>query len=255
MIYGIGAASLVTGGALLTYYHCCRRRPMNFQSESRIDPLYNVFEATLNYLRGYPESYQEEGIWRQSGNMNYARAAHSYVVDHNKTEFALGPNRKFGTSVFTIHEAMSALKIAMTNNFSSEYFHGHDLMMALDNLKVHPSAVTSLIKHHIDGLIAKGKVKEASVIHNLFYIGYHIQLEQAVNKMNVDNIAKLLAPPFMRMLGIPDSESLFENEDKRKAITELLKGPLASNAFAERFRTPTGSFKTQQASVRPPRPR
>lgn len=113
MMYGTGAAGVVTTGAILTYYQCCRRQPMKFDYESRIAPLFNVFEATLNYLQKFPDSYQEDGIWRLSGDKKVATLSHRHVVDNHQTAFPMGINRQFGTKFFSIHDAVSALKIAI----------------------------------------------------------------------------------------------------------------------------------------------
>ena len=254
MIYGIGAG-IVTGGALLTYYQCCRRQPMKFDYESRIDPLYNVFESTLNYLKDYPESYREDGIWRQSGNKTYATLTFRHVVDKNQTEFPMGTNRKFGTSFLSIHDAVSALKIALENNFQPQYFAGHELMTKLKDLTVDATQFTAILKSHIDGLVKKGLVKEASILHNMLHLGYCIQREQEFNQMTETNVAKLHAPHFLRMLGVPEStsETLFEYETKRQTITELLKGPLTSNVFAERFPTPVNKKQERVAPSQRPR--
>ncbi len=247
MIYGIGAATFVTSTALLTYYHCCRRQStnqnLNFEYESRIDPLFNVFEATLNYLRDFPESYKEDGIWRESGSKHFANAAYRYVVDGNKTAFAFGPDRKFGNSTFTPHDALSTLKMALESNFLPQYFQGNDLLVALKNLHIDPLTVPAILKRHIDGLVRKGMTKEASILHNLLYLGYRIQSQDQLNRMNADNVATLFAPHFMRMLGIAESASATEFEATRQIISRLLKACLTSNVFTERFRTPSTSLE------------
>jgi hypothetical protein len=89
----------------------------------------------------------------------------------------------------------------------------------------------------------------------LLHLGYQIQNNSDFNQMNVNNVAKLFAPHFKKMLGMPEPTSAIEFESTRQMMSKILTSALTSNLFAERFRTPTALLKTQQASVRLPMPR
>ncbi len=87
----------------------------------------------------------------------------------------------------------------------------------------------------------------AAIIHDLLYLGYIIQREQAFNRMTTDNVAKILAPHFMKICDMPEPvhgrefEYLQMQENTKLILKDLITHPYFSRPFNDCLLAPAAT--------------
>lgn len=244
-----GAA--IAGGIYFTYQNCCKRRtsrshalyhftveasanPFDFSNtpanvgigqQDSIGTLYNALHATLKFFQD--ESYlKEEGIFRLSGDLNKAKSTHTLMRKMTLT---------YLNTTDTNH-VISTLKLALEEAFVASRF----LTIELSKLPSKP--VGSRFKDHIQYLLDMGKTKEAFILHNLLYLLSRVYAFRADNKMgcqkgDVSNIATVMSPAFMKLLGMPEAASLTDPSyaSNKAAVSRMIDQLIVDPQFAKPF--------------------
>lgn len=260
-----GAA--IAGGIYFTYQNCCKKHEKVTQAtytlivedsvdsfdfsqmparsqpgeQDSISALYNALNATLVLFKNEGH-LKEEGIFRLSGDLNRARSIHSIMRKMPMTYLEQTDP----------HSATSTLKIALDESFDPIHFFTTSLNETI-RLSSKPKGI--LFKEHIQHLLDLGKIKEAYILHNILYLFHRVYEFRAFNKMGsqaggVSNIAIVLSPKFMKLLGMPEAVSLVDptySDHKTivsRMIDELLIDPCFSRPFHDQIKIQTARLRS-----------
>lgn len=254
-MYYFGAASIVTvttAGLLYAYGTCCRRNRktqpshaeysiaenshqdlhsmigdgIEVQLSNQVAPLYSVLQETLNYLT--VDKLRIDGIFRESGNLIRSKELYTTMTLRRAVQHE------------SEHDVISALKLALNDHLKKGLFNGrklHTEMMTCKGNSHSPDDMALVFKQHIQCLINQNMQNNAAIIHDLLHLGYLIQREQSFNRMTTDNVAKILAPHFMKICDIPDPQSgqEFEYMRAQDSTKLILKDLITHSYFSKPF--------------------
>lgn len=253
MYHLYAAGVVIAGGLFFTYTTCCRRKtgphktpyfspsvntnPHNYQRKfstslkSEVDPLYYSLLTALTFL-DTEERLKSTGILREVGVVSTVQGLHAFMSKN----VTLAPLTTLtDTEILTVNNVIGALKMAIKETFSTQYFNGQILFKSLQAAE--NSAKATVYQQHVQNLINQGKEKEACILHNLFYLYSRISHYQQFNLMSAANIAKISTPAFSTLFGVPTPTTLtLSTYTKNQGeITQLLENLITSNCFAQPF--------------------
>lgn len=255
-MYYFGAAGIVTAttvGLFYAYGTCCRRNRqtqlaepkhaeytisenrhadlysvigdgIELQLSNQVAPLCSVLEETLRFLT--VEKLRLDGIFRECGNLTRSKTLYADMTIRraviNESE----------------HDVISALKLALNDVLKKGLFNGKKLYTDITTCQaIQPAGMGLVFQKHIQQLIDQNMKNNAAIIHNLLYLGHIIQREQGFNRMTADNVAKILAPHFMKICDLPDPEPGQELRYKQlqESTKLILKDLITQSYFSKPF--------------------
>jgi hypothetical protein len=252
--YGVYLAAAAAGGLLIAYQtRCCQRRkptaptslprpglferytfPEDFvgsntfgrdiraaRSQAHVNAIRNTMKTILPYLD--QSKLQTDGILREVGNLNRAQTIAAWCVD-NANGLPLPK--------YDVHEVISALKKVLLDYLPDVQFNWSRIYQEMIACDVKGEPATFLLKAEIQKLIDQHKFGEAAIIHDLLHIGFLVQQQKTMNRMDPTNVGKQLAPSFLTILGQYDQTDPYKAFDMINRLATTLALVVQDNFFA-----------------------